>query len=92
MAHEVGLVLGLAQPDAPGHANYAMVHPLNSSNCGATAALLPGQPNSLAVSSPLSGEWVMMNQLLTRKVPTHPPLGGGEGEARVVTTSGIRRG
>jgi len=79
MAHEIGLVLGLGQPNAPGHTNYEVISPLNSSNCGPTAALLPGQPGSLAVVAPVSGAWTMMNTLLTRQVapcPTKDDLAG----------------
>ena len=68
-AHEVGLVLGLAQPNAPGHANFAVTSPLNASNCGADAALLPGQPRALASAAPVvKDSWAMMDMLLTRKV------------------------
>jgi len=79
MAHEVGLVLGLAQPNVEGHLNFAATAALNASNCGADATLLPGQPHALAAAAPLPSEPSMMNQLLTREVvkcPTEDDLQG----------------
>ena len=74
MAHEIGLALGLAQPNAEGNANFALTTPLNSSNCGADATLLPGEPRALAVTAPLTSAPTMMDKLLTREV-----CGGSDG-------------
>lgn len=66
--HEVGLALGLSQPDAPGHTNYVLISPLNASTCGSRATLLPGQEGALAVSGPVADEWTVMKTLRKRQV------------------------
>ena len=74
MAHEIGLVLGLAQPNAAGHANYALTSMLNASNCATEATLLPGAAGALATRSPLpiDSDQPMMDVLKTRSVQPCP--------------------
>merc|ERR1719453_2326955 len=46
VTHEIGLALGLAQPDVPSHADTTMAKPINSTNCDATH-LMPWEWGSL---------------------------------------------
>jgi len=74
MAHEIGMVLGLGQPNALGNVNYALVGALNATNCMEQASILPGRSGALAALSPrpVGDDQPMMDVLKTRSVQPCP--------------------
>jgi len=74
MAHEIGLVLGLGHPNAPGSTNFGTITALNASNCNREATLLPGELGALATRQPLpaDSDQPMMDVLKTRSVQPCP--------------------